>query len=365
MQTSGEKTIVFLGHLTGWLIFIVTPIFNDPDVLEGFSRHPEFFIMNNLFLIAYFYLNLTVFVPHFLSKKKILLFIGITLGCMFVYFILPDIVHKYFLPEPPYRRGMPFDERGRDFFQNENIRPHRTHPVDIMKKLGLYAHITYFLIVFIISTGLKVITQWYDEKRRLTELENSKVEAELSFLKSQIHPHFLFNSLNTIYYLALSKDDKAPEAILSLSNFLRFVTVESDKNLIPLEKELAMLNEYLNLQRLRTSEKFDLQVEMKGDVSALKIMPLTFIPFVENAFKYGISAHIDCFIHLRIEVEQNTLAFIIKNSIIQGQKEMLRSSGIGLKNIRKRLELAYPERHTLDIENAGQIYSVYLKINLT
>jgi sensor histidine kinase YesM len=238
-------------------------------------------------------------------------------------------------------------------------------PNDMMKKLGIYTRSTHFLIVFIISTGLKVITQWYGEKQRLKELESSKVEAELSFLKSQIHPHFLFNSLNTIYYLALSKDDKAPKAILSLSNFLRFVTVESDKNLIPLEKELTMLNEYLNLQRLRTSEKFDLQVEMKGDVSALEIMPLTFIPFVENAFKYGISAHIDCFIHLSIEVEKSTLAFTIKNSIIQGQKEMLRSSGIGLENIRKRLELAYPERHTLDIESERQIYSVYLKINLT
>ncbi|GHS94552.1 hypothetical protein FACS1894207_2970 [Bacteroidia bacterium] len=237
-------------------------------------------------------------------------------------------------------------------------------PDNMMKRLGIYTRTTHFLLVFIVSTGIKVITQWYEEKRRLKELENSKVEAELSFLKSQIHPHFLFNSLNSIYYLALSKDDKAPKAILSLSDFLRFVTVESDKNLIPLEKEIKMLSEYLNLQSLRTSEKFDLQVEMKGDFTSSEIMPLTFIPFVENAFKYGISAHIDCFIHLSIGIEKGVLEFTIKNSIFQGQKDIVNSSGIGLENIKKRLELAYSERHTLDIKSDSEVYSVFLKINL-
>ncbi|MDR2626802.1 MAG: histidine kinase, partial [Dysgonamonadaceae bacterium] len=234
----------------------------------------------------------------------------------------------------------------------------------IMLRLGLYAPSTRFFIVFIASTGLKVITQWYDEKRRLKELENSKTEAELSFLKSQIHPHFLFNSLNSIYYLALSKDDKAPEAILSLSNFLRFVTIESDKSFIPLEKELNMLREYLDLQSLRASEKFDLQFDLQGDLNQLNIMPLTFIPFVENAFKYGISAHVDCFIHLNIKIEKEILEFTISNAIMQGEKNIVRSSGIGLDNIRKRLELAYPGHYLLDIKSDDRIFSVYLKINL-
>jgi sensor histidine kinase YesM len=140
--------------------------------------------------------------------------------------------------------------------------------------------------------------------------------------------------------------------------------VESDKNKIPLEKEVAMLNENLKLQGLRVSEKFDLQVEMKGDFNDLEIMPLTFIPFVENAFKYGISAHIDCFIHLGIEVDKKILTFTIKNSIIQGQREIIHSSGIGLENIKKRLELAYAERYTMNIESEREVYSVYLQINL-
>ncbi|OAV73728.1 Inner membrane protein ypdA [Bacteroidales bacterium Barb7] len=162
----------------------------------------------------------------------------------------------------------------------------------------------------------------------------------------------------------MSKDDKAPEAILSLSDFLRFVTTESDNNYIDLEKEIKMLEEYLNLQNLRVSEKFDLKFDLKGEFTSLKIMPLTFIPFVENAFKYGISAHIDCFIHLTIEAVNRTLMFTIANSIIQGQKDIIRSSGIGLENIKKRLELAYPGRYELEIKNNEHTYSVYLKIRL-
>jgi sensor histidine kinase YesM len=259
---------------------------------------------------------------------------------------------------------MPFPERQPFFPPDENFRLRMENPHAIMRKLGLYSHSTHFLIVFIISTGLKVITQWYEEKQRLKELESSKVEAELSFLKSQIHPHFLFNSLNSIYYLALSKDDNAPKAILSLSDFLRFVTTGSDKNFIPLTEEIKMLKEYLNLQSLRASEKFDLRFDLQGDFSQLRIMPLTFIPFVENAFKYGISAHVDCFIHLNIHVDKEVLNFTIGNSIVQGEKHIIRSSGIGLENIRKRLELAYPERYSLEIKNDADAYSVCLKINL-
>lgn len=344
-QGKKEKTVLILAHIIGWAVFIVFPIINEPGLVHAISMHPTLFIASNLFLISYFYCNLNVFVPSFLSKKKIIVFFGITFACILLYFIFPWIFHSFFFSEQP-------------------VKPDRPMPDNMMKRLGIYTRTTHFLLVFIVSTGIKVITQWYEEKRRLKELENSKVEAELSFLKSQIHPHFLFNSLNSIYYLALSKDDKAPKAILSLSDFLRFVTVESDKNLIPLEKEIKMLSEYLNLQSLRTSEKFDLQVEMKGDFTSSEIMPLTFIPFVENAFKYGISAHIDCFIHLSIGIEKGVLEFTIKNSIFQVQKDIVNSSGIGLENIKKRLELAYPERHTLDIKSDSEVYSVFLKINL-
>ena len=241
----------------------------------------------------------------------------------------------------------------------------RPFPGEIMSRLRIYNHAIRFLIIFIISSGLKVITQWYREKQQLQELEKSRVQAELSFLKSQIHPHFLFNCLNSIYYLTLSGNDKAPKTILSLSDFLRFVFTESDSPLIPLEKEVNMLSEYLNLQSLRTSEKFELQFVVDGDLGEYDIMPLTFIPFVENAFKYGLSAHSNCFVHIRIAVQQWRLTFACDNSVMSSVKDPARSSGIGLKNIRKRLELAYPDSYSLKIGEDSAGFHVKLQIIMT
>ncbi|MDR2775004.1 MAG: histidine kinase [Tannerella sp.] len=244
-----------------------------------------------------------------------------------------------------------------DFFEGDNI----SH---IFRSLGIYAHSSQFLVVFIISTGLKVISQWYAEKQRLQELETSIVQAELSFLKSQIHPHFLFNSLNNIYYLALSKDDKAPETILSLSGFLRFVTAESNQSRIPMEKEVRMLEEYIHLQSLRASEKFELKFRTTGNFRECTIMPLTFVPFVENAFKYGISSHTHCFVHIFVAHENGRLTFSCDNSIVAALKDRYSSTGVGLDNIRKRLELAYPGKHSLDIKADSQAFRVKLQIDL-
>jgi sensor histidine kinase YesM len=221
-----------------------------------------------------------------------------------------------------------------------------------------------FLFVFIISTGLKVLTQWYREQQQLLEMEKSKIQAELSFLKTQIHPHFLFNCLNSIYYMTLSKDDKAPKTVLSLADFLRFVITESDSSLISMEKEINMLEEYLNLQRLRTSEKFELQFIREGNFGEYSIMPLTFIPFVENAFKYGISAHDNCFIHISIKTDDGMLTFACDNSVMPAVRDRARSSGVGLENIKKRLELAYPNRYSLEIGENSSTFHVKLQIRI-
>ncbi|MDR3217401.1 MAG: sensor histidine kinase [Dysgonamonadaceae bacterium] len=365
LSPKSKRALLVFFHLTGWLVFIYITM---PGA-SGLERLPEdplfpwLFGISYLFLIAYFYCNSNVFVP-LLSKKKIVSFLGVTIAVYLLFcFAIPWIFRQYFLLELPFRHTGPMQHP--DFSSPDgHFHPSQMSSFERIKHLGIFSRSSQLLVVFIVSTGLKVMTQWYAEKQRLLDLENSMIQAELSFLKSQIHPHFLFNSLNSIYYLALSKDDKAPKAILSLSDFLRFVTTESDNSLIPLEKEIKMLEEYLNLQSLRASEKFELQFHRKGNFSSLQIMPLTFIPFVENAFKYGISAHTDCFIHLNIEVERNILAFTIANSIPSGQKITVNSSGIGLENIKKRLELAYPERYTLNIQYDRQCFNVSLQIEL-
>jgi LytS/YehU family sensor histidine kinase len=368
-SSKSRKALFVFFHLVGWALFIwiTSPHINRTEGPANDLFFPLVHTMNYLLLAAYFYLNTSVFVPHLLSKKKIIRFLVITV-VIFVFFcsIFPTLVWEYWIrsvPEPLFRPDIPSQ---RLYFPppsgDENF-PHIPLLLDL-RRLGMYSSFSRFLIVFVISTGLKVISQWYAEKQRLQELENSMVQAELSFLKSQIHPHFLFNSLNSIYYLALSKDDKAPEAILSLSDFLRFVTVESNHSHIPLKKEVKMLEEYIHLQRLRASEKFELQFQLKGDFRKREIMPLTFVPFVENAFKYGISTHIDCFIHIGVEVDDDTLLFTCDNSIVSRINDRNLSEGIGLENIRKRLELAYSGRHRLDIRTDRLAFHVKLQINL-
>jgi hypothetical protein len=349
-SSNRKKALLLVLHLAGWALFVrlTFPHMNRMERGSEGVFFPLFPLIEYALLAVYFYLNSVVFVPNLLSKKKIIRFLGITTAAFLLFcFVVPWLLRQHFIhfvPEPPFRPEMPLRH-------------------DVFRRLGMYSSSSRFLVVFIISTGLKAVSLWYAEKQRLQELEHSMVQAELSFLKSQIHPHFLFNSLNTIYYLALSKDDKAPEVILSLSDFLRFVTTESNHSQIPMEKEIRMLEEYIHLQSLRTSEKFELQFQLKGDFREREIMPLTFVPFVENAFKYGISAHIDCFIHIGLAVENGVLLFTCDNSIVSRTNSLNRSEGIGLENIRKRLELAYPGRHTLEITTDRTTFHVQLQIN--
>ena len=367
-----RNLLLVFSHLSGWALFIyiTMPLIGRKEEMMGPDLFPWLLAVSYLFLAAYFYFNVHVLVLNFLSKKKLLLFLGITVIAYFIYcFAIPWLFRHFFMPEPPFHPGMmPEGFKAQPPFRPEMMprpRPGGSPSglSEVIRHLGVYSRSSQFLIVFIVGTGIKALTQWYAEKQRLQELEKSMIQAELSFLKSQIHPHFLFNSLNSIYYLALSKDDKAPEAIMSLSDFLRFVTTESDNSSIPLEKEVKMLEEYIHLQSLRASEKFDLKFNVVGDLRKCSIMPLTFIPFVENAFKYGISAHTDCFIHISVKIQNGTLEFTCDNSIVTGINHYKHSEGVGLENIRKRLELTYPERHSLTIASDSQAFHVYLLID--
>jgi len=390
LSKNKKALLIVIIHLIGWAIFIKVLFLENTELSMLIQRIPLFLIGNVLLLVGYFYLNMHLFVPRLLSRKKIVAFIGVSLLFLaMICFVFPWSVRSFygfrpqdrpFPPElidsirqyrPPFSMHpdgmMPPDEmrpnRSANFSSPRDFSP-RLRPHEMMQRLSFYTYFIQFLVVFIISTGLIVLEQWYREQQKLQELEKSKIQAELSFLKSQIHPHFLFNCLNSIYYLTLSKDDKAPKTVLSLSDFLRFVFIESESDFIPMEKEIKMLEEYLDLQSLRTSEKFELQFIKEGDFSSHSIMPLTFIPFIENAFKYGISAHINCFINIGISMDNGLLSFACDNSIVPATKDNARSSGVGLENIRKRLELMYPERYLLEISEDSSAYRVKLQIRI-
>lgn len=224
--------------------------------------------------------------------------------------------------------------------------------------------ITLYLIAYLFTTGLLHMARgWF----QLQEIETERNRAELKALRSQINPHFLFNSLNSIYSLARKESKEVPEKIVQLSDLLRHIIYDSDQDFIPLEKELEMIRNYIALQNLRTGKKNKIELELRGDVAGKKIAPMIILPFVENSFKHGLKGVIEnAFVHIKIEIEKNELQLNIvnsKGSAIEPSK--IHKGGIGIENVKKRLELMYPARYNLQIKENEDTFEVNLKLEIS
>jgi LytS/YehU family sensor histidine kinase len=220
-----------------------------------------------------------------------------------------------------------------------------------------------FVLVFMISTGTRIITFWFDTEQRKKQAEKEKVDAELTALKAQINPHFLFNTLNSIYYMSIQKSDDAPETIIKLSDLMRFVLTETQAQFIPLNKEIECINQYIDLQAMRLPKKTVVDFKVEGDIEQQIIAPLMLLPFVENAFKHGVSTHVESKILIHLDVKKDWLLFHAENK--KEHQTIKKSTRIGLSNVVRRLELTYPQKHNLKIDESGNTFKVDLKINLS
>jgi sensor histidine kinase YesM len=220
-----------------------------------------------------------------------------------------------------------------------------------------------FLSVYLVLTTLiKLARAWF----RLNQMEQEKTSNELKVLRSQLNPHFLFNSLNNLYTLTRKKSDKAPEMVLKLSDILRYVIYDAETNFISLEKELDFLGKYIEVQRVRLDKGFQLKIDLPTEMKGLKIAPLLFLPFIENAFKYGVNSGSEKGkISIHWEITGKQISFYIENEkVLPDDVEPARYKGMGIKNVQKRLELIYPGRHELEIEDLEHSFVVRLKIGL-
>lgn len=216
------------------------------------------------------------------------------------------------------------------------------------------------------NIAVKLMFNRHKEKKRIAELEKTKIEYELKHLKSQISPHFLMNMLNNIHGMVEFNPAKAQEMILQLSSMMRYVLYESSSETIPLSKEIAFINNYIVLMRERYSNKkviIKLQTPDTDEISRISVPPLLFIIFIENAFKHGISYLDDSFLDIKIQLEQNNLSFACSNSVhVNGKVSQDKIGGIGLANIRKRLEMLFGDKFTLNIEENSQVFNIILNI---
>lgn len=212
------------------------------------------------------------------------------------------------------------------------------------------------------STAIKFMMDWFVNEKERRVLENEKLIAELAFLRSQINPHFLFNCLNNIYSLSYQKSDKTPEAILKLSEIMRYMLYESNDSRVDLGKEIRYLENFIELQKLRFKDCFYVQLNISGDTLHQQVVPLVLISFVENAFKHGIITDPDNPIKINIIIDTGRLVFTIENKTSVQNKD--KTVGIGLSNVRRRLDLLYPNKYNLDISHNESFYSAELSIDL-
>jgi two-component system, LytTR family, sensor kinase len=211
------------------------------------------------------------------------------------------------------------------------------------------------------------ITKMYIEAELLqTSFDIWDPETELNFLKSQLNPHFLFNSLNTIYFLIDKQNANARTTLLQMSDLLRYQLYDCKNNTIEIEKEVHYLQDYIRLQELRKDNQYEVGIEVGEQVKGFRITPLLLIPFVENAFKH-ISHHTHArnFIQVAIQRSNGTLTFIVENSKDDQQRSTEPTGGIGLSNVKRRLELIYPGKHTLQIMNSAHTFKIELNLHLS
>ena len=227
-----------------------------------------------------------------------------------------------------------------------------------------------FLFIFMIagfSTIIQVMTDWLRHRQERKELETQTMQSELNFLKSQINPHFLFNTLNSLYALTLKKSEKAPEIVIQLSEIMRYMLYECNERQVPLRKEVNYMKNYIELEKLRQGNDVDLKFELSGKVGDQMIAPLMFIPFIENSFKHGLSNQINHgYVHINLDVDVSEIKLEIKNSKAPTHpvQEHKRSGGIGLVNVKRRLDLIYPGKYDLEIKDEPNQYIVELSIEL-
>ncbi|HEY8937064.1 MAG TPA: sensor histidine kinase [Cyclobacteriaceae bacterium] len=354
MESKSRQIIL---HVIGCLAFLSIPLLFAPG--PSISWHmltitpTQRELLSNVLMIGFFYLCTYVLIPRFYFNKDLTLFSVLVVLCYLVITVLPHILISDAFPSTLMADGNNmFDPPGMPMMGQDR-------PNDLPFVFEFGHTLLRFLVVFFVSLTMSVSGQWQ-------KTQQEKMKAEVSFLKAQINPHFLFNTLNSIYSLAVLKSDKTADAIVKLSEMMRYVINEADKDFVSLEKEIAYINDYIVLQENRFGKSINLSFSVTGDLLGKKIAPLILITFVENAFKYGVNAEDEeSVISIKIAVVGNELIMDVVNKKVIVQQSMTEHSGKGIRNAQERLNVLYPSSYILTINDTAEDFSVSLKLLLT
>jgi two-component system, LytTR family, sensor kinase len=335
------KWVTYIVHISLWVLLFFLPFVLRPT-LEANKQplHPQNFYfvygINFLTYVAVFYLNASLLIPRFVNHHQYkTYFLSLILLTGVLLLINWGSFHLLF-PELKYQL-----------------------------KGFLFFYMFPCLFFLAISTAYKMVQDRIRHEKETKEKETENLKTELSFLRSQVSPHFMFNVLNNMVALARKKSDILEPSLIKLSSLLRYMLYETVDENVPLEKEIEYLQSYIDLQQQRFGKNLHVETCFNNADKSYFIQPMLLIPFVENAFKHGTGIINDPFIHIKLKVEQSVLKFQVSNRFNEGSKEIKdKSSGIGLANVLRRLELLYGSQHQIKIEKENSIYSVFLQINL-
>lgn len=329
-------------HVISWICLLSFP-FGIALVQVG-TLEPVF-LLQVFFNPIVFYANYSILAPKLLLKKKIVLYIVASIGFLVLFSLAANKIPMY----------SPFNDADHLVRFEDEFPP--------AKSMRYAMRGVFFFAFFLLGGIFCLMVDFYKRDKLSKETEAQRTETELQFLKAQLNPHFLFNSLNSVYSLVRNKSNDASEAVLTLSELMRYMLYEANKEIVPLLKEIEYIKNYVSLQRLRLSNSQDVKLSIKGQYEKKKIYPLLLISFIENAFKYGTDFKGVTGVSIKIEVIHNTLHFNVSNSIGVYRKNT-DNSGVGLTNIKNRLNLLYPKMHTLNITEEEGLHIVNLILML-
>lgn len=350
LNTSKLYRIQLQYHIIFWLTYFVFNTFRWGSYFNDYGYSLKTNLLGFPIHMALCYLNIFVLMPNLIYKKKYLLYVIAVLSAIFIMVVLKFNLTYILI--------------------THNVWPEGPETID---KLSLNYTIDMMmgeLYVMTFVTAIKITLDFLKEQRRVTDLEKSQLETELLFLKSQISPHFFFNTLNNIYSLSVEKSNKTPKIVLKLSELMRYMLYETKGKKQTLENEIMCIQNYLDLERIRNGERLEVDMSISGDIHDKEISPVLLLTFVENAFKHGVNKNTgNVLIDIRFKVKGDFLYFSVSNPMPEftvHKDNFNKASGIGIENVKKRLELGYNKNdYKLSFKNKKNIFVVKLVIKVT
>ncbi|MFZ1808877.1 MAG: histidine kinase [Cyclobacteriaceae bacterium] len=344
---SKNRKITVFSHLLVWVVLFSMPYILSYGQTQDIYRVIVRFWIPLLFYVVIFYLNYFIVIDRFFFTKKTIQFIVINV-----------VVISFFLLLREQLESTLFQDLGRKGSKdNDGSGPPFT--------MFIYVQMLSYLAPLLFSIAIKTTQQWVKTEAQRKEAANYKLQSELQHLHYQLQPHFFFNSLNNIYSLVDISPDQAKTSIHSLSKLMRYMLYETNMELVPLSKEIDFMKKYIELMKLRVSDKTNVVYSFPSDDMGIQIAPLLFISLIENAFKHGVSSSKESLVNIALTCDKKTVMFTIDNDNFPKETDDKSGSGIGLQNLEKRLQLLYADQFNFRTMTKEGRFSVHLKIETT